>query len=123
MSDSAPAGEMSDRAPAGATIPDITDTKCPGYIEACLARIGQSIYAREKALPVIARASPEWRAWRDWRREHGLPVGLMERSEHWTVPLKWPPADLAKLEAECGQGSCVAALLKQADNQEIGDAS
>ncbi len=87
----------------------------PGAIEACLMRIAQGVYAREKALPVLERGCPEWCAWRDWRVAHGLPVSLMEASERWTVPLRSPPHDLEAVEAECAQGSCIAALLKKAD--------
>ncbi|MDA7949714.1 MAG: hypothetical protein MPJ78_19865 [Hyphomicrobiaceae bacterium] len=85
----------------------------PGHVEACLARAAETIYARDKALPVVVRASPEWRAWRQWRKDHGLPTALMERAERFTVPLAWPPADLGALEAACTDAqTSLAVLLK-----------
>ena len=51
-------------------------------------------------LPVVGRASPEWDAWRQWRKEHGEPVGQMDRQERWTVPLTYPPADLERADQE-----------------------
>lgn len=43
------------------------------------------------SIPVICRGSDEWKAWRQWRKDHKLPVSFMDQRERWTVPTVWPP--------------------------------
>ena len=76
----------------------------PAETAARLLKIGEAVYARGEDLPVIVQGSPEWAAWRQWRLDHGLPVGLMDRQGRCTVPLKWPPVNLDEAEAKMGGG-------------------
>lgn len=54
--------------------------------------LGKAVFAVEKKLPVLEKNSDPWRAWKQWRKDHGLPVGFMKRQDRWTVPAIWPPA-------------------------------
>lgn len=62
--------------------------------------LGKKIFAVHGELPVIEHGSPEWKAWRAWRVEHGLSVNYMDRQDRWTVITTYPPHDLAELEQE-----------------------
>ena len=49
--------------------------------------------ASDGVLPVVDRGTPEWESWRNFRKRAGLPVGFMETSERWTVPVVIAPHD------------------------------
>lgn len=57
-------------------------------------------FARDKFLPVIERRlengsiNPQWAAWRQWRKDHGLGTAMMDQRDRWTVPSEFPPADI-----------------------------
>lgn len=90
-------------------------TDSPVQIQNQLQRIGEAIFRRKKELPVLVHGSAAWSAWRQWRVGHGLTVALMDRQERWTVPLEFPPLDLAQAEAEHVKGSSMASMLKAAN--------
>ena len=63
--------------------------------------IGRNIVkAGEGPLPTVERGSPEWTAWRQWRKDHGESVGFMDRLDRWTVPTAYPPIDLDEADKE-----------------------
>lgn len=61
--------------------------------------------------PVLERGSQPWEAWRQWRKDQGLPTGFMDRQEQWTVPTTWPPPNLDEMvEATAGKGRLAGKL-------------
>lgn len=69
-------------------------------------RLAKKIYARDGRLPVIEKTADaaQWRAWRDWRKQHGLEVGHMDVCENYTVLTDWPSPDLETLERQYASG-------------------
>lgn len=64
---------------------------------AVLHEIGKAIEAKQSGLTQVRRDSPEWAAWRQWFRDHGMSTAWCDRQnpEHLlTVTLPYPPADI-----------------------------
>lgn len=82
-----------------------------------LTQLGETIYKRQKPspLPVLEHGSPAWRAWRQWRLDHDLPVAFMDRQQRWTVPTEWPPSDLDTALTSAAKRSSVASKLQLED--------
>lgn len=78
-----------------------------------LHTIGKAIAESEGELPVVEHGTDPWKAWRQWRKDRGIPCGFMDLAERWTVVTIWPPGDLDSLERECASKGRKGGLSKK----------